>query len=47
MELTPDEYLNGTFKEWPGDWEGDFDYVDGALVRHDWGDSPHSRCIRS
>jgi len=43
MELSPDEYLKNVFKQWPGDWEGDFDYVDGVLVRHDWGDSPHAR----
>ena len=43
MQLTPEEYLHGVYKEWPGDWEGDFDYVDGQLQRHDWGDYPHSR----
>lgn len=43
MELTPEEYLEDVFKRWPGDWEGDFDYVDGSLIRHDWGDSPHGR----
>lgn len=43
MELSPDEYLKDVFKHWPGDWEGDFDYVDGTLVRHDWGDGPHAR----
>jgi Uma2 family endonuclease len=43
MELSPDEYLKNAFKQWLGDREGDFDYVDGVLVRHDWGDGPHAR----
>jgi Uma2 family endonuclease len=34
--------LYGAYKGWPGDWEGDFEYVDGMLVRHDWGDYSHS-----
>ncbi|MGD0646999.1 MAG: Uma2 family endonuclease [Acidobacteriaceae bacterium] len=42
MQLSKQEYLYGAYKKWPGDWEGDFDYVDGMLVRHDWGDYPHS-----
>ena len=35
------QYLNQDYKDWPGDWEGDFDYVDGNLRRHDWGDLAH------
>jgi Uma2 family endonuclease len=35
------QYLNEDYKGWPGDWEGDFDYVDGKLQRHDWGDLAH------
>jgi Uma2 family endonuclease len=42
MQLSPDEYLKGAYKDWPGDWEGDFDYLDGTLDRHDWGDYSHS-----
>jgi len=39
--LTPEAFLRNDFKDWPGDWEGDFDYVDGMLQRHDWGDYSH------
>jgi Uma2 family endonuclease len=35
------QYLNEDYKDWPGDWEGDFDYVDGKLQWHDWGDLAH------
>jgi Uma2 family endonuclease len=35
------QYLNEDYRGWPGDWEGDFDYVDGTLPRHDWGDLAH------
>jgi Uma2 family endonuclease len=35
------QYLNEDYKDWAGDWEGDFDYVDGKLQRHDWGDLAH------
>jgi hypothetical protein len=36
MELTPNEYLNDVYKKWPGDWEGDFDYVEGRLTMSEW-----------
>jgi hypothetical protein len=39
------QYLNEDYKGWPDDWEGDFDYVDGKLQRHDWGDLAVERCI--
>jgi Uma2 family endonuclease len=42
MQLTPNEYFAQIYKNWNGDWEGDFDYVDGVLERHDWGDYSHS-----
>jgi hypothetical protein len=32
------QYLKEGYKDWAGDWEGDFDYVGGKLQRHDWGD---------
>jgi Uma2 family endonuclease len=35
------QYLNEDYRDWAGDWEGDFDYVDGRLQRHDWGDLAH------
>jgi Uma2 family endonuclease len=38
MRLTPNEYFAEVYR----DWEGDFDYVDGVLERHDWGDYAHS-----
>ena len=45
--LSPTEYLNDVHKNSPefedGEWEGDFDYLDGDLVRHDYGDWEHSR----
>jgi hypothetical protein len=37
-KLTPEAYLRDAHKIWPGCDEGDFDYVDGYVVRHDWGD---------
>jgi hypothetical protein len=36
------QHLIEDYKGWPGDWEGDFDYVDGKLQRHDWGDLAHA-----
>jgi hypothetical protein len=47
MELSPDEYLKNAFKQWLGDREGDFDYVDGVLVRHDWVTDLTRECMRS
>jgi Uma2 family endonuclease len=29
-------------KGWDGDWEGDFEYLEGILQRHDWGDYAHA-----
>jgi hypothetical protein len=29
-------------KDWPGDWEGDFDYLDGDLQQHDYRDYDHA-----
>jgi Uma2 family endonuclease len=43
MQLSADEYLKEVYRDWEGDYEGDFDYVDGDLQRHDWGDFPHGR----
>jgi Uma2 family endonuclease len=36
-----EQYLREDYKSWPGDWEGDFDYMDGRLERHDLGDLRH------
>src|ERR1700736_5941530 len=42
MQITPIEYLRGDYRDWSGDWDGDFDYLDGVLQRHDWGDYDHA-----
>jgi hypothetical protein len=36
-----EQYLREDYESWPGDWEGDFNYVDGRLERHDFGDLGH------
>jgi Uma2 family endonuclease len=40
--LSSAAYLHDAHRAWPGCAEGDFDYVDGYVVRHDWGDYAHS-----
>ncbi len=42
MRLTPEQYLRGEYRDWAGDWEGDFDFLEGRLVPHDWGDYDHA-----
>ena len=45
-KLSPEAYLRDAHRAWPGCAEGDFDYVDGYVVRHDWGITLTPRCIR-
>jgi hypothetical protein len=40
------QYLNEDYKDWAGDWEWDFDHLDGNLQRHDWATWPMGKCMR-